>query len=358
MKYNHWGRTYAVHLLNDFSGSPLVLREVIRKMQRNKNKVILLTSTEKPKGFLTRKMRVAVKVVPYKWSSSKLITLLRYLWSQVFTFFWLLRKLKPNDAVYINTLLPFGAALAGKIKGVHVTVHIHEVSLRPLWLQRFLTAVVNRCATEVLFVSGYTSSHYKFKRPERKIVPNTLPDEFLEKALPHRFARPHGQFTVLMLASLKNYKGVHEYADLAKRFPGIRFLLVLNAKLDDTEKFKLLVNAPANLQIHPTTSNAHWFYQQAHVVVNLSRPDQWIETFGMTILEAFAYGRPVIAPPVGGPAELVKDGVNGFLADSRDANKLDECLRMLWLNDEVYQRMVQQICNESYPFFRPAAVAV
>lgn len=358
MKFNHWGRTYAVHLLNDFSGSPLVLREVIRKMQRSGSKVTLLTSTAKPKGFLTTQMRISVKEVPYKWSSSKIVTLLRYFWSQLFTFFWLLRKLKKNDSVYINTLLPFGAALAGKIKGVPVTVHIHEVSLRPMWLQRFLAGVTNLCASEVVFVSAYTSSHYQFKRPLRSVVLNTLPDEFLDKALPHRFSRPQGQFTVLMLASLKGYKGVHEYAELAKRFPGIRFLLVLNAKIDDAEKFKLLVNAPSNLNIHPTSSNTHWFYKQAHVVVNLSRPDQWIETFGMTILEAFAYGRPVIAPPVGGPAELVRDGINGFLADSRDAKRLDECLRLLWLEEDTYQRMVQNICNESYPFFRSRSIAV
>jgi glycosyltransferase involved in cell wall biosynthesis len=358
MKFNHWGRTFAVHLLNDFSGSPLVLREVIRKMQRSGNKVTLLTSTIKPTGFLTTKMRISVKEVPYKWSSSKAVTFLRYIWSQLFTLVWLLRKLKKNDSVYINTLLPFGAAIAGKLKGVHVTVHIHEVSLRPLWLQRFLVAVTNICASEVVFVSEYTSTHYKFKRPARRVVPNTLPDEFLDKALPHRFSRPQGQFTVLMLASLKGYKGIHEYAELAKRFPAIRFLLVLNTKIDDAEKFKLLVNAPANLQIHPASSNTHWYYQQAHVVVNLSRPDQWIETFGMTILEAFAYGRPVIAPPVGGPAELVKDDVNGYLVDSRNSKRLDECLRLLWLHDDIYQRMVQNICNESFPFFRSQGIAV
>lgn len=357
MKYNYWGRTYAVHLLNDFSGSPLVLREVIRGMQRMGNKVTVLTSTAKPTGFLTHRFRARVVKIPYRWSSSKALTFLRYIWSQAVTFFFLLRALQRNDSVYVNTLLPFGAMLAGKVRCVHVTVHIHEVSLRPKWLQRFLEFMAEHCATEVVFVSEYTSSRFRFSKPHTSVVRNTLPEEFWDKAMAHRFTRPRGKFTVLMLASLKGYKGIYEYAELARRFPAIRFVLVLNADLNDTENFKLRVSAPANLEIHPATSDTHWFYSQAHVVVNFSRPDQWIETFGMTILEAFAYGRPVIAPPAGGPAELVTHGVNGFLIDSRQADALDAAIKKLWLRDDLYHNMVRHICNESYPYFPHTAHA-
>ncbi|MCA6362161.1 MAG: glycosyltransferase family 4 protein [Bacteroidetes bacterium] len=357
MKYNHWGRTYAVHLLNDFSGSPLVLREVLRDMQKMGNRITVLTSTEKPTGFLTHGLQVHVARIPYGWSPSKAVTFMRYLWSQLFTFFFLLRSLNRNDSVYVNTLLPFGAMLAGKLKRVQVTVHIHEVSLRPLWLQRFLVFMAKSCASEVVFVSQYTASRFRFSKTPTSVVRNTLPDEFWDKATQHRFTRPQGKFTVLMLASLKAYKGIYEYAGLSRRFPGIRFLLVLNAGLNEAEKFKWQVNAPANLEIHPATSDTHWFYSQAHVVVNLSRPDQWIETFGMTILEAFAYGRPVIAPPVGGPSELVTHGVNGFLIDSRNAGALDAAIKKLWLRNDLYHDMVRHICNESYPHFSHTAHA-
>jgi glycosyltransferase involved in cell wall biosynthesis len=357
MNYNYWGRTYAVHLLNDFSGSPLVLREVIRAMQRMGNKVTLLTSTAKPRGFLTYRFRVRVMKVPYSWSSSKALTFLRYTWSQVFAFFFLLKVLQRNDSVYVNTLLPFGAMLAGKIRRVQVTVHIHEVSLRPKWLQRFLVFMAEHCASDIVFVSQYTANSFRFSKPNTSVVRNTLPVEFWDKAIQHRFTRPQGQFTVLMLASLKAYKGIYEYAELAKRFPAIRFLLVLNAGTIDTENFKLQVNAPANLHIHSATSDTHWYYSQSHVVVNLSRPDQWIETFGMTILEAFAYGRPVIAPPEGGPAELVTHGLNGFLIDSRNTCALDEALKKLWLQNDLYHDMVRHICNESYPYFPHTAHA-
>ena len=47
-------------------------------------------------------------------------------------------------------------------------------------------------------------------------------------------------------------------------------------------------------------------------------PIQWPEPFGLVMVEAMACGTPVVACPAGAAAELVEEGVTGFLRDSID----------------------------------------
>lgn len=84
---------------------------------------------------------------------------------------------------------------------------------------------------------------------------------------------------------------------------------------------------PEHLFIFPAQKDVHSFYQEAHLVLNLSHPEQWVETFGMTALEAMSYGLPVIAPPVGRPVELVTDDFNGYRIGQRDLPSLSALVR-------------------------------
>jgi len=75
---------YFVHLFNDYSGSPRVLRDAIDCELEHSDKKYLFTSGHK--GFLTG-ASCNLKTVPYKRSSNKFIVLFHFMIAQIYTFF-------------------------------------------------------------------------------------------------------------------------------------------------------------------------------------------------------------------------------------------------------------------------------
>jgi glycosyltransferase involved in cell wall biosynthesis len=63
------------------------------------------------------------------------------------------------------------------------------------------------------------------------------------------------------------------------------------------------------------------------------------DTFGNVIIEAQAAGLPVIVSDVGGPRELVNDGVNGIITKGRDVADFTAAVRRLVQDKELRNRM-------------------
>lgn len=58
-------------------------------------------------------------------------------------------------------------------------------------------------------------------------------------------------------------------------------------------------------------------------------PSLWEEVFGVVTIEAFAYGKPVIASKAGGLPELVKPAETGWLVEPGSVNSLSDQLRFV-----------------------------
>ncbi|MDQ6654630.1 MAG: glycosyltransferase, partial [Verrucomicrobiota bacterium] len=76
-------------------------------------------------------------------------------------------------------------------------------------------------------------------------------------------------------------------------------------------------------------------YASADIFVFPSTTD----TFGNVIIEAQAAGLPVIVSDVGGPKELVADGVDGLVTKALDAAALAAAIEKLAADAELRTRM-------------------
>jgi L-malate glycosyltransferase len=329
-----------VHLLNDFSGSPKVLSQVISGLKGEKFEVELFTSNNR-KGFLTD--LVKTNTFTYKHFNNKWLTLIAFMYSQFVLFVKLLKYWSKDITIYVNTMLPFGAALAGFVMRKPVIYHIHEISLSPKILKQFLRAIIKFTASKIIFVSKAVKESENFPRIPSKVIYNALPKSFEKENQGHDYTYSSEEvFNVLMLASLKEYKGVNEFLDLAIYFQtekNFKFTLILNTSQQEINHWLADKAVPYNISVLPSQSEVFQFYNKAHLVLNLSHIDQWVETFGLTIIEAMAYGIPVIVPPVGGPAEIVSHGEEGFLVSAYDKAVLIKYIKQLQYNDALRTKM-------------------
>ncbi|WP_418305923.1 glycosyltransferase family 4 protein [Phocaeicola sp.] len=335
-------RIICFHLFNDYSGSPKVLNMVLKGLLCKGESIKLVTSRGGVLDELSAYSNLKRYAYSYRFSTNPVVTMLRYGLVQLYTFFFAFRYIfRKNTVFYINTLLPIGPALAGRLMGKRVVYHYHENAFAKGAFYKALAWGMQKLAHEIICVSAYQASFLKRKKGV-SVVPNALPTEFVSRLHPDAEAAFERK-TVLMLSSLKEYKGTREFIELANRLPQYKFVLVINDTQENIDKYlsdnNLTNIRGGNLTIYPKQADVTSFYNAASVVVSLTNPKLVVETFGLTPLEAMSAGLPVIVPTQGGIAEMVKDGNNGYKIDVQELDAVGKHICVLLDNKELYIRM-------------------
>lgn len=294
-----------VHLYNDFSGSPCVLKDAIESLDGTGVEPILFTSQHR--GFLSD-LAIKKQTVPYLYSNKALIKLLFYVFSQFYLFFFLsfcLLKIRISGKhveVVANTILPAAAVLAGKLFAHRTVSYVHELAVQSKLLSFFLKNIALKCSDRRIYVSQFLKESYFDEQGDvllnglrgdlSEYVAKLSYQELIECKLSH--------FRVLFVGNLREYKGFWAFLKLARLRPNMCFEAVINASESEFDAFRKTADIPINVNVVLRPKDLAESYQKAFVLLNLSDTRFVKETFGMTILEGFAFACPAIVPSEGG----------------------------------------------------------
>ena len=97
------------------------------------------------------------------------------------------------------------------------------------------------------------------------------------------------------------------------------------------------------VELHPWTDDVPGVWRDAHLAVLPS----YREGFGMSLAEAAATGRALIASDVAGCRDVVRDGVTGLLVPPRDAIALAEAIERLARDTDTRRRFAGMARRDS-----------
>jgi glycosyltransferase involved in cell wall biosynthesis len=328
----------AVHLTNDRSGNTLIFRESLEALAGKGMDVHLVTNRGgATQGYLAGLENIKYHYINYIERGNKAQLFFSFLLAQISIFIKVLQLSKKGDKVYINTLQPFGAGLASRLKGAQTTYHIHETAIHPANFRKVMIRVAELTANQVVYASRFVQTQFEFKHAEKHVIHSCLPSSFVQEAVLR--ANQGSRKTILMVANLDQESGVEEYLELAKAMPRSRFELVMQASYKEIADFFKGSKVPNNVTIYDMQLNMHPFYQRAAVVLNLSHAAHYQETFDISILQAMSYGRPVIVPLAGGANELVAHGWNGYRISGHYVEQVRKHVEQLLSNKPLYADM-------------------
>jgi len=236
-----------------------------------------------------------------------------------------------------------------------------RVSLAILYVDAWLKGWLVRRARRVLGVSASILDIYGHAgrmRPEQGKVVYNLPPAVPAPATPSDRARTREAFglpdrpIVLYVGKLSPGKGFPIFVEAARRIAAERPETAFVVVGDGTPPAATVGADFRCLGPRPGTEVAA-LYAVAEVVVH---PAVWPEPFSRVLLEAGAFGKPVVGTSIGGTPEAVRDGDTGILVERGDPEALARAVLRLLGDDRLRQRLGENAQRFVTEHFSPRIV--
>ena len=228
------------------------------------------------------------------------------------------------EEVHVNTLVIDAPLIAARAERVPACVHVRELpasdptigaalGAEPEAIRERLLASADRFVANSPLVAEWLDT------PGRVVVRGNAVDPGLFD-LPLAPRRP---VRAALVSSTIAKKGIADAVEIARRLPGLVEVRLVGPASADLDALGPLPPGAVHAGYAASPAEA---MTQADVVLSLSH---FAESFGRTVLEAMAAGRPVVAYAGGMPERLVRHGETGFVVPRGDVAAAAEALAAL-----------------------------
>ncbi len=183
--------------------------------------------------------------------------------------------------------------------------------------------------------------------PGRLVVLNNFIDEGLFE-VPPVFSNS-GYF--LYIGRLAREKGVHYLIEAAKFLPkNIEFHIAGDGPEKQNLERQTESLALPNIKFRGYLEGDRLKKEFSGCIATIL-PCNWFETFGLTIAESFAYGKPVIASRIGAIPELVSENTDGLLFEPGNEEQLSQAVYRLYRERELVAEMGKNARHKAKKLF-------
>lgn len=349
--------TLFVDQTGQLGGAELCLADVASG--RADSRVLLFS--DGPFADLLRERNVPVEILPLKGSAA-LVTkqagpaaLLASVPGLTAHLAALSRRMKEADVVYLNTAkaLVHGAA-ANLIARRPLVFHLHDLPNREHFSRANLAILMAAASRVDLVIANSQAVADEYGKAGGRTNVAVIPNGFD----PARYANipaeaiaslssewnPQGRPVVSIFGRIARWKGQHILIEAAKQIPEATFRIIGEPLFTDDDRayaqeLQTLAQPMGDrVQFLGFRTDIPVLMAASDIVVHCSTAP---EPFGRVLVEAMLSGKPVIAADAGGPREIVKEGVTGFLTPPGDVNTLADALRKVLADAALRERMGQ-----------------
>ncbi|EPQ5902330.1 glycosyltransferase family 4 protein, partial [Klebsiella oxytoca] len=138
------------------------------------------------------------------------------------------------------------------------------------------------------------------------------------------------------------------YIGRLSREKGVATLALAQQKMQQSMPLKIVGDGPLGSDLRARFSGPEFLGYMRHgealnALIRGARavivPSEYYENCSMSVLEAMAFGRPVVGGNIGGIPEQIRDGIDGYLVEPGDADALARIMDSLAANPQQAREM-------------------